>query len=74
MAMPDAGAAIKRARGSIRHRMGLARHFKATGQMPATTYTGQSGAHSFPAKVLDDDTRALIDAALAARETNGSAS
>lgn len=54
--------------------MGLEKHFKATGQMPLITYAGQSGAHSFPAKVLDDDTRALIDAALAARETNGGAS
>lgn len=59
---------------NIRRRMGLEKHFKATGQMPLITYAGQSGAHSFPAKVLDDDTRALIDAALAARETNGGAS
>lgn len=59
---------------SIRRRMGRAKHFKATGQMPLISYAGQSGAHSFPAKVLDDDTRALIDAALAERKLNGGAS
>lgn len=58
---------MKRVKTSIRHRMGLANHFKATGQMPAVTYVGQTGHHAFPAKVLDPDTRALIDAALAAK-------
>lgn len=54
---------------NIRHRMGLARHFKATGQMPVITYAGQSGHHAFPARELDPVTRALIDAALATRKT-----
>lgn len=53
--------------GNIKHRMGLATHFKATGQMPAVTYVGQSGHHAFPAKVVDPATREMIDAALAAK-------
>lgn len=55
----------KSAGSSIRPRMGLGTHFKATGQMSVITYAAQLGHQAFPAEVLDLAMRALINAALA---------
>jgi hypothetical protein len=63
----SSGTAAKQIMRSIRRRAFLAQRFAAKGQMATISHVPQTGYHAFPAKVLDANTRALIDAALAAK-------
>ena len=58
---------VKAAGARKRHRTAVCRKIRQSGQGATFTFMPQAGSFSHPARVVDPDTRALINAALAAR-------